>query len=194
MIENKKDLKNIFTYILLYIFVAFVCGVIRSEALLSYVSSDILYTATISSYITLIMSTSTVLIYLLGQFVLAYVLLEILGSKPSVFLFSRAIKLFLLFYSINEVVKIFLFFIFIRMNIDYNISSDLSVYELLNETKYFYYSYVSDLIFIVLATLSYMFLLMKKGKGLKKIDIILSSMIFIILFFISHHDFKEIIN
>ena len=33
MIENKKDLKNIFTYILLYIFVAFVCGVIRSEAL-----------------------------------------------------------------------------------------------------------------------------------------------------------------
>ena len=185
MIENKKDLKNIFTYILLYIFVAFVCGVIRSEALLSYVSSDILYTATISSYITLIMSTSTVLIYLLGQFVLAYVLLEILGSKPSVFLFSRAIKLFLLFYSINEVVKIFLFFIFIRMNIDYNISSDLSVYELLNETKYFYYSYVSDLIFIVLATLSYMFLLMKKGKGLKKIDIILSSMIFIILFFIT---------
>lgn len=194
MIENKKDLKNIFIYILLYIFIAFVGGVIKSEVLLNYVNSDILYTATISSYITLIMSTSTVFIYLLGQFVLAYVLLEILGSKPNLFSFSQAVKLFILFYSINEVVKIVLFFTFIQVNINYDISSDLAVYELLNDTKYFYYSYVSDLVFVVLATVSYIVLLMRKEKELKKIDITLSGMIFIILFLLSHHDFKEIIN
>lgn len=184
----KSSVKIIALLSLFYFLFTSICGIVKVEILLTHVDNSILSMARLSSYVTLFISILTVIVYFIAIIGVIYFLLAILGSKPEDNVYTKAIKWFILFYFLNELTKTVIFIYMATKHIDFIIDSEESMLKMMEVIKWNAVSFVVDVITYCFSVLSFSYILLKKSKQIKIIDLIIVSLFMIILFVILHRN------
>jgi hypothetical protein len=184
-----KLLKETTIYLIIYLVFTVICGTIKTEIILSFVEKDVLSITRLSSYVTVITSILAVITYFIALMGASYFILWLLGSKPEYNVYSQAIKWFILFYVINELIKTIMIIGFFKIDLNYVIDSVNSVEKLMEVNKWYTKSYIIDFVTFSLSLFSYIFILFTKSKTIKKLDIFIVALFLITIFVVMHRDF-----
>jgi hypothetical protein len=185
----KELLKAVTVYLICYFIFTAICGIVKTEMILSYVDKNVLSITRLSSYVAVITSILAVIIYFIAVTGASYFILWLFDSKPEYEVYREAVKWFILFYGLNELIKTIMLISFFKIESNYVINSVGSVENLLEMNKWYVKSSIVDFITFFLSLLSYAFVLLKKSKQVKILDVSIVILFLIIIFVIMHRDF-----
>jgi hypothetical protein len=190
----KELLKVAVIYLILYFIFTLICGIIKVEMMLEYVDKAILPITRLSSYVSTIISILVVILYFIAITGSAYCILWLFGSKPEYGVYAKAIKWFVLFYALNELIKTIMFIGVFKIDSNYVINSVDSIDKLLNNNNWHIKSYITDCITFLFSLFSFIFVLVRKSKKIKILDVTIVALLLIIIFVVTHRDFLDFIN
>nr|WP_315170236.1 hypothetical protein [uncultured Flavobacterium sp.] len=160
--------------LLVYLLILSISGILKSNIIIDIIPSELINSAKISSYVSVIIS-STISILIIGFMICIVYFLNIIfalgiNEKSLIVSFGNAIFVFILF----EVIKFIFAYVMLEKDIR-NITFSENLIESIKETSWFYYDNILKLLMIIMSSLVYIITL-----KIKEIDTKHSTMLFLL--------------
>ncbi|MBL0742641.1 hypothetical protein [Chryseolinea lacunae] len=179
---NEISVSGLVKIILCYSVVLFVSGVVKVEILLSVVDETLLYSARVSSYMTLLITVSLTFITIMFLLGLPWFVLQYIKSSLPLKTFLHASHYFIYALVANEILKIGLLFIFLK-NEAKSITMDFDFQQQLTSTVWYQLNRTLDIAAIFISSFAFGWTIKIEADQNRSIDIVLSTgLIFAILF------------
>ena len=182
--EASLSINNVYKFALLLFLVSSIAGIVRSEVLIEPLAKDMKSILRISGYVSVLITSISSVLILLIIFLANWYLNVISDFGLTKNTYAIAVSDVLKVFTLNELFKFFLIFIFLTSEVQYLLlDNDFSKFETqLTNLDFTRYSQYSDTAFIVIGSVIYAIAIRDRGVAIKETLFSASSFLLLIMF------------